>query len=591
MNSTAAILDGAFSRAIRVMLWVDVVESVRLVEQDEGGFVAGWLDLVERVKSEILPTHRGRLIKVLGDGILMDFESPRPALGAAFALRKEVQIRNGGRPDGDQTHLRMGIEIGDVIVSHDDVYGRSVNRAARLATLVGPDEICLSAAVRDLVTADLDADIEDLGECYVKHLSHPIRAYRVAPPSGMPLAGSPAGEILPALAVIPFSTRDSDDTHHVLGEVIAEELIRDFSQSTEFNVISRLSTTAFRGRSSTLDQIATLLHADYILSGRYRIDGRRITVEAELADARSGQVAWTGRQKGNLDSILSGKGELIDAIASEVSLAVMSREVGRAHSQRLSNLQSYTLVIAATALMHRLSPGDFTHARTLLEALIERAPRQALPKALLANWHVLRVQQGWSHDVAEDAQMAQRLTRQAIEIDPHCSLALAIDGFVHTNLLKQLDVARDLYDRALESNPSDALSWLLRGTLHAFMGEGQQAVRCSRRALTLSPLDPHRYFYDSLSATAYLAAHQFDRALAAAKRSLRTNRSHASTLRAMAVACWNLGDKEGARNAIAELLRIEPSLTVSAWLERSPSAAYPIGQEWAETFRAIGLPN
>jgi TolB-like protein len=573
------------------MLWADVVESVRLVEQDEGGFVAGWLDFVEHVKSSILPDHHGRLVKGLGDGILMDFESPRSALRAAFALRDATQARNMGRPAGEQTHLRMGIEIGGVILSQDDVYGRSVNRVARLATLVGPDEICLSAAVRDQLTADLDADIEDLGECHVKHLAEPIRAYRVAPPTGVSLVGPTAGDLLPALAVIPFSTRDSSDEHHVLGEVLAEELIRDFSQTTEFNVISRLSTTAFRDRASTLKQIAAMLHAQYVLSGVYRIVGNKVTVEAELVDVATGQIAWSGRHKGSVDSLLSGRREMIDEIATEVSVAVMSREVRRARSQRLSNLQSYTLLIAATALMHRLSPGDFAHARVLLEALIERAPRQALPQALLANWHVLRVQQGWSQDIPEEARMAQRWTRQAIEIDPHCSLALAVDGFVHTNLLKQLDVARDRYDRALDSNPNDALAWLLRGTLHAFMNEGQQAVRCTRRALALSPLDPHRYFYDSLSATAYLAAHQFDRALAAARRSLRTNRTHASTLRAMAVACWNLGDADGARRAAAELLRIEPTLTVTTWLERSPSAAFPIGQEWADTFRAIGLPN
>lgn len=572
------------------MLWADVVESVRLVEQDEGGFVAGWLDFVGHVKSSILPVHHGRLVKGLGDGILMDFESPRAALRAAFELRDAMQARNMGRPVGEQTHLRMAIETGGVILSQDDLYGRSVNRVSRLATLVGPDEICLSAAVRDQITADLDADIEDLGECHVKHFAKPIRAYRVAPPSGVSL-GPVVGDLLPALAVIPFSARDSSDAHHVLGEVIAEELIRDFSQTTEFNVISRLSTTAFRDRGSTLEQIVSMLRAEYVLSGAYSSVGTKLSVEVELVDAASGQIAWSGRYRGNVDGLLSGRREMIDEIATEVALAVMSREVRRARSQRLSNLQSYTLLIAATALMHRLSPGDFNHARVLLEALIERAPRQALPQALLANWHVLRVQQGWSQDIPEEARIAQRWTRQAIEIDPHCSLALAVDGFVHTNLLKQLDVARDCYDRALESNPNDALAWLLRGTLHAFMNEGQQAVRCTRRALALSPLDPHRYFYDSLSATAYLAAHQFDRALAAARRSLRTNRTHASTLRAMAVASWNLGDIDGARRAAAELLRIEPNLTVTAWLERSPSAAFPIGQEWAETFRAIGLPN
>jgi tetratricopeptide (TPR) repeat protein len=123
------------------------------------------------------------------------------------------------------------------------------------------------------------------------------------------------------------------------------------------------------------------------------------------------------------------------------------------------------------------------------------------------------------------------------------------------------------------------------------MGEGQQAVNCTRRALRLSPLDPHRYFYDSLAATAYLAAHQFDRALEAAKRSLRANRTHTSTLRALVVAQWQLGRHEDARKTAQELLKLEPTLTVSRWLERSPSASYSIGKEWAEVFREVGIPD
>lgn len=593
MNSVAGIVHAALPRAVRTVLMADVVESVRLVEQDENGFVAGWLDFVERVKADILPCHHGRLLKGLGDGLLIEFENPRLAVAAAFAISEHIGAGNTGQPREQQVHLRMGIETGDVIVKQDDVYGHRVNLAARLMTLVGPGEICISAAVRDQLTADLDADVEDLGECFVKHLAKPVRAYRLSAPRGASVTRAEATgtDLLPGLAVIPFATRDGNDQHHVLGEVLAEELIQDFSHSAEFRVISRLSTRAFQGRDASLEQMAATLHAHYVLSGSYRVSDRKVTVEAELADVKTGQIVWAGRHKGNLDSLLSGRRELIDVIAVEVSAAMMSREIGRAQSQRLSTLQSYTLLIAATALMHRLSPADFADARVLLEALIERAPRKAIPPALLAKWHVLRVQQGWSQDIEADAQAAQRWTRQALDIDPHCSLALAVEGFVYTNLVKRLDAARECYDRALQINPNDALAWVLLGTLHAFTGEGLQAIRCTRRALALSPIDPHRYFYDSLSATAFLAAHQFDHALAAAKRSLRANRTHTSTLRAMAVAQWRLGDVEEARRTTTELLRLEPTLTVSKWLERSPSAAYPIGQEWAETFREIGLPN
>jgi class 3 adenylate cyclase/TolB-like protein/tetratricopeptide (TPR) repeat protein len=579
-------------RADRVVVIVDVAESVRLVDQDEVGFVSRWLDFLRHVKKEILPPHGGRFIKSLGDGMLLDFNDVRSAVLAAFAMQEASHLKNVGQPPERQILLRAGVESGEVIINRKDVYGRGVNRAARLFTLAGPGEIIVSANVRDQLTADLDADIEDLGNCYLKHMVEPVRAYRIGPPGTPPVMppGSAFADLLPSLAVVPFATRDLDD-HHVLGEVIAEELIRDLSQSTELHVISRLSTTVFRGREASLAQITANLRVTYVLSGKYTVTGGRVTIDVELAEARSEQIVWTRRYKGQIRSILPGRREVIDQIAADVSARVMSRELQHAQANALPNLPGYTLLIGAIALMHRLSSTDFEQSRKMLEALIERAPRQPIPQAWLAKWHVLRVQQGWSDDPEEDARFALRCTKQALGADPNCSLALGVDGFVHTNLLKRLDVAQERYERALLSNPNDAHAWLLRGTLHAFMDEGEKAVSCTRRALRLSPLDPHRYFYDSLAASACIAARKYASALDFAKRSLRANRNHTSTLRVMAVAQWHLGLEQEARRTAQELMKLEPGLTVSLWLERAPSAPFRVGQEFARVLRLVGVPN
>jgi adenylate cyclase len=162
---------------------------------------------------------------------------------------------------------------------------------------------------------------------------------------------------------------------------------------------------------------------------------------------------------------------------------------------------------------------------------------------------------------------------------------------VHTNLLKQLDVAQQSYELALRANPNDSLGWLLQGTLHAFKGEGKQAITATRRALALSPLDPMRYFYDSLAATAALAARRYDLAVERALRSLRANRTHASTLRALAIAQWELGREDDARKTVAELMKIEPTLTIRNYLERSPSSAYETGTIWSRALHGAGVPT
>ena len=168
-------------------------------------------------------------------------------------------------------------------------------------------------------------------------MTQPVRVYRIGPLGPKPVIepGAFHEDLLPTLAVIPFTTRGIDDEHSILGEVLAEELIQDLSRSPELHVISRLSTTVFRGREATLDQVSTSLNANYVLSGSYRIKNSQVVLEIELAEAKSGQIAWAGRYKGQLSSVISGKRDLIDEIAANVSAAVMVSEL-RVLNRRLS---------------------------------------------------------------------------------------------------------------------------------------------------------------------------------------------------------------------------------------------------------------
>jgi class 3 adenylate cyclase/TolB-like protein/Tfp pilus assembly protein PilF len=580
-------------RAARAVLVVDLVESVRLIEENEEDAIRRWRRLFEQVDSEILPACGGRLVKSLGDGMMLEFAHGHPAVHAAFAIQGACESLNAGVAPERQMLLRMGIHAGQLIADEHDVYGRSVNLAARLMTLAGPGEIVVSAEVRDQITPVLDADVEDLGDCYLKHVQHPVRAYRVGPPGAQPVIapGTAAQELRPTVAVVPFTARTTEPGDQVLGEVLADEIISALSGTPELNVISRLSTTLFRHRNSAPEEVAAHLGANYMLSGAYRVSGNQLILVAELVECKSGRVLWGHSLKGTVSGVIGGEDELIDQVVSQMGTAVMARELERALSQPLPTMESYTLLMGAIALMHRLSRRDFDRAHALLEALTDRARRHAVPYAWLAKWHVLRVQQGWADDPRAEARLALEATKRALDNDAHCSLALAVDGFVHTNLLKQLDVARERYDLALDVNPNDSLAWLLKGTLHAFKSEGELAVEATEQALRLSPLDPLRYFYDSLAATAALSAGRYERAIELARRSLRANRTHTSTLRALAISQVQIGDATGARETVRELMRLEPTLTVSKYLERSPASGFETGRIWSEALRQAGLPD
>ncbi|CAE6694259.1 hypothetical protein NID81_17735 [Paraburkholderia aspalathi] len=579
---------------VRSVLFMDLVESCRLMQDNEVEAARRWRAFKARIENELVPAHAGRLIRTEGDGLMVTFVRLQDGLAATFAIQRASREANAGEPASTHMLLRMGLHVTELYEDERDVYGRGVNLAARLYTLAGPGEIVVSAQVRDQLTSELDAEIDDLGECHLKHFEHPVRAYRIGPPGPRPLIERGAGflpELRPTIAVIPFILRGGGVEQRMLGEVLADEIISSLSRTAELQVISRLSTTAFRERGASLDEISGFLGARYVLSGAYRMSGDQFVLVAELAEAKSRHILWTESIRGRTSEIMLGEDELIGRVVGGVSNAIINRELHRARSQALPTLEISTLLMSAIVLMHRGVADDFNRARDMLDAVIERARRQALPHAWLAKWHVLRFNRGWTDDRRGEAHIALECTRQALDADPECSLALTIDGFVYTNLLKQLDVAQQRYALALSVNPNDSLAWLLKGTLHAFEGEGEEAVDATERALRLSPLDPLRYFYESLGATAALSAGRYERAVELAQRSLRVNRTNTSTLRALAIAQSLLGNVEAARLTVGEVLAIDPTLTVQRYLERSPSGAYKTGKIWSEALRQAGLPG
>jgi len=531
--------------AKRVILLVDIAGSA--------------LDFADHVKRHVVPDHNGRFLASRGDSMLLDFADVRTGVSAALAIQQECNRANAARAADHRIMLRTGLEVGGAIVGANDGVDRRADLAARLVSLAGPGEIVVSQHVRDGLTAGLDADIEDLGDCQVRGIAGPVRAYRVGPPGPQPKVEAARFDALaPSIAVVPFASRNAATDQGVIGEILAEEVIRRLSRSASLKVVSRLSTTAFSGRAASLHEISAHLGADYVLSGAYRAGGTRLKLDVELAEARNGRVLWSESLDDDLAGIVSGEQELIGRLIAAVAAALTPREALRSRARPLPTLKAYMLMMGAVSLMHRLSRPDFEESHRLLRALIDRGVRHPLPMAWLGNWHMLHVLQGWSDDPRRDAHLALECSKRALDMDPDDSLALAVSGFVHVNLLKEFGVAQESYERALTANPSNALAWLLKGTLHAFKSEGDQAIDNAERALSLSPLDPHRYFYESLAAIAAVAAGRYRRALELAQRSLRANRKHASTWRSLMVAQWRLERFDEARQSAQELLTLQP---------------------------------
>jgi len=356
-------------------------------------------------------------------------------------------------------------------------------------------------------------------------------------------------------------------------------------------VISRLTTTALRDRGDPSLHARTTVRVAYVLVGTFAVSGEGLTLTAKLVDTRTTDVVWADHRRATLRDLLQPDSESTMWLCSSALGAIRSAETERAIMLPLPSLESYSLLLGAVNLMHRSSRRDFDRVQELLAHLVERHARLATPRAWLAKWHVLRVTRGLAVDLESEAQAALAHTQRALDNDPGCALALAMEGFVYCHLRRDLDTAERRCDAALDANPSESMAWLFKSIVHAFRGEGATAVQAAARAISLSPLDPLRYYYESLASSAAFSAGRYEEAVELALRSLRANRTHPSTLRVLAMAQAMCGRVEEARESGRQLLVLAPGYTVSGFLSRSPAAAFPIGQTCADALKLAGVPD
>lgn len=580
------------SRQTKVLLVVDVVESVRLMEEDEDGFVQRWQRFVHETVDHLLPIYGGRLVKSLGDGLMLEFSDGQRCAAAAFEMQKLIrQVSNAATPRAIQ--LRIGGHLAEFVSDRHDIYGTDVNLTARIATLAGPGEVVVTADLRDQITAGLDAQVEDLGECHLKHVAAPVRAYRIAPVGHIAVAPERQGaspDFRPTIAVIPFETRSNEPEHFVIGELIADGVIAQLSRSPDIRVISRLSTTPFRGRPGSLPDVQSRLDASFVLSGSYVASGGKILILTELADTRKKEIVWADRVSGDTADLLQAQSELVNSVAKAASRALLDSEISQSLVQPLPRLDSSSLLLGGIAMMHRSSVRDFERSRQVLDALIERHSRIATPRAWLAKWHVMRIFRGLSDSPQRDTQLALEQTRRALDSEPENALTLAVEGHVYCQLLGDGATANQRLTRAIDANPNEPMAWLFKSVLSTMWGAAEDSIAEVEFASTLSPLDPLRYYFDLLLSSALLTNNEHERAIVHARQSLKANRHHSPTLRVLLTAQVESGRPEEARQTLRSLLLEEPSLTVSSYLSIGSSASVT-RQRCATAMRSLGVPE
>jgi len=556
-------------RRLAAVLAADMVGYSRLMEVDETGTLARLKTHRIELIDPAIAKNRGRIIKTTGDGMLVEFHSVADAVLCAAEVQRRMARRNTDVAPARWIQFRIGINLGDVIVEGNDIFGDGVNVAARLEMLAEPGGICVSGAVRDQVGDRLDdVAFEDLGDQNVKNISRPIRVFRVrfepdpktAPEGAKDIAVATAMSKKPSIAVLPLVNMSGDPEQEFFADGLTEDIITELSRFHDLLVISRNSTFVHKGKAVKVQEVAREFGVEYVLEGSVRKAGDRIRVTVQLIDAETDRHIWAERYDRELEDIFAIQDEMTRAIVATLPGRVEAATHDRAKRKPTDNMAAYECVLAAKVLHHRSVRQDNAEAQRLLDRALALDPNYAHAHA----WKACVLGQMWVYDWCADRDA----TLQQVGAELETALALDDnDADVH-RILAALNLTRDDHDkaayhqeRALALNPNYDLVVVQQGELLTWLGRPEEGIDWIKKAMRLNPCHPER-FWSHLGRACY-CAEKYAEAAEAFSRITRPDHTHHAFL---AATFAQMGSAVAAAAHAAEVLKREPKFSVAAYL-------------------------
>ena len=548
-------------RRIAAIVIADVVGYSHLLETDEAGTVAALKDCQEDVFKPLVTRNKGRVVKLLGDGLLAEFASAVNAVECAIELQKCMAGANRGLPEERQMILRIGVSLGDVIVDDKDVYGEIVNIAARLERIAEPGSIVVSGTVFDYVKNKVAVQFDDLGLIELRNFAEPIRAYRIAEREAIsPLVPSIITE-RPTVAVLPFGNLGGDPEQQYFSDGITQDIITELSRFRSLFVIARDTSFSFRGKSFDSAEIGRKLGVRYLVEGSVRKYADKVRITGQLVEAANGRCLWAENYDRDLAAIFAVQDDVTRSIVSVLAGRLEGAEVERARRKPTTNLMAYDCVLRAKAVMDRAGGEHSEVVRELLERAVTLDPDFGRAHALLAMSYIFE----WFRTSSADClAQAHELARRAVVCDNQdcwCQFAL---GFACLHL-KRFDEAEVHYSHAVALNPNDADIAANMGELLTYLGRPNEAIEWIIEAMRANPLHPPSYWNDL--AGAYYDARRYEDAVSAIMQMPQPFRWHDVCLAGYRA---QMGDMERARRHARAVLKRWPDFSSRRFLSGEP---------------------
>lgn len=596
-------------RRIAAIMATDVVAYSRLIAADEEGTLARLGALRGGTIDTAVARHHGRIVKSTGDGLLIEFASIVEAVRCAVEIQDGVAHFNRDETADRQMLLRIGVNLGDVVVQGDDIFGDGVNIAARLEQMANPGTICLSQAACDHLGGRLSLPLEDLGERQFKNMARPVRVFRIGtghgqPPAapvvatpaarhwGLPAAASVALVVLLAggawwlwddyglnrnpttvspqstqsslaavrlraagrtpIAVLPFANLGGDPKEEYFSDGLTEEITDGLGRYSRLSVIAHSAVAAFKAKAESPDTIARTLGVRYLVTGSVRRADKRVRVLVRLSNAEEGRLVWTQQFDEALDDVLAMRDQITRRIVTALEIRLTRAEQERIGKKATENLEAYDLVLRGRALLADAGRRANVEAREMLQRAINADSRYSDAYVELGRSYRIAVDQGWAMNPHETLGRAETAARKALELDDTNSRAYALLGRIMV-MRQQFDLAKSAAGRALQLNPSDPEGYYSLGTVLLYSGEIDQAIEAleTARAYTTSARDEYSAFSLAL---AYYVAGRYSDCVQFVEGVLGRDAGHNFTYFVLAMAFAQLGNVEEAR-AVAAIAR------------------------------------
>ncbi|WP_128933588.1 adenylate/guanylate cyclase domain-containing protein [Bradyrhizobium zhanjiangense] len=556
------------ARKLAAIVAADVVGYSRLMGVDEAETLAALKTHQRELIAPNIAEHQGRIVKTTGDGLLIEFSSVIEAVECAVEVQRAMQGRNEDVPADHRIEFRVGVNLGDIIIDGDDIYGDGVNVAARLEALAEANGICVSRVVHDQVRDKLDLVFEDLGERQLKNIARPVHVFRVPAPATelRTQSASPALALpdKPSIAVLPFTNMSGDPEQDYLADGMVEDIITALSHFKALFVIARNSSFAYKGRAVDVKVVGRELGVRYVLEGSVRRAANRVRITGQLIDTATGAHLWANRFDGGLGDIFDLQDQVTESIVGAIAPAVERAEIERATRKATERLDAYDHYLRGLAKSYQdASQQACSEALHLFNSAIELDPYFATAYARAAFCYANAKAFGWISLTPEEVAEVSRLAQRAVELGRDDAIALADSGWALAYVVRDLDRGAALIDRALALNSNVAEAWDCGGWVKNWLGEYELAIERFKRAIRLSPLDPWGAPMRAGTAHAHFFLSRYDEAASWAAMALQDNPNSQPLLRIGAASNAMSGRLDQAQKAVVRLRQLNPTLRVS----------------------------